>query len=462
MGEKWRLINALLGGTAAMRAAGTAYLPQEPREQPDAYANRLSRSFLFNGFKEAVAKLAAKPFSKPITVQGSALHEQIAPIAANADREGSDLTSFAKPFFENGISHGQSHILVDYPSAPAPNMKEQAERDVRPYFVHVTADNLLGVRTEKVNGVREITEARIFEKRTDPGSDYGEVETEIVRVYRRNDWQIFRREAGKTGWIADAPRTHTFGGVPLVTLPICPIGFVEAEPPLQQLAEMNLAHWQSYSDQRNILRFARLGLLFGSGFTEEEIMKGITLGPASLVWSTNSGAQLRFVEHTGSAIKIGRDDVLDIQLAMEMLAMQPLLSGTGNPTATGKAIDEAKAHSAMQAWIKALENALEVAYRYAARWIRAELPEDFGVDVFSDFGVSMRAAEDIQALISLYTAGALSLQTVLREVKRRGLLSDQVSVDDEIDAIAQEGPRFTLPPDPDPMKRPEQESARVA
>src|SRR5262245_26619535 len=90
MAKAWELIDALLGGTDAMRLGATKWLPKESRESDTAYGCRLKRSFLFNGLKEAIEKIAAKPFCKPVTVREDDLPEQLLPIAKNADKEGAD------------------------------------------------------------------------------------------------------------------------------------------------------------------------------------------------------------------------------------------------------------------------------------------------------------------------------------------------------------------------------------
>ena len=64
MAHRWSLLHDLLGGTEAMRAAKSEWLPREPRETYTAYENRLRRSFLYNGFADTVEKLVAKPFPR--------------------------------------------------------------------------------------------------------------------------------------------------------------------------------------------------------------------------------------------------------------------------------------------------------------------------------------------------------------------------------------------------------------
>src|SRR5258705_6476885 len=58
----------LMGGTNAMRAAGTAYLPQEEAESSALYASRLTRSWLFPAFEKTVIDMTGKVFDKPVTL----------------------------------------------------------------------------------------------------------------------------------------------------------------------------------------------------------------------------------------------------------------------------------------------------------------------------------------------------------------------------------------------------------
>ena len=54
MAENWPLIDALVGGTPAMRKAGKKFLPQWPAEDDQSHNTRLSTAGLFNaldGFK---------------------------------------------------------------------------------------------------------------------------------------------------------------------------------------------------------------------------------------------------------------------------------------------------------------------------------------------------------------------------------------------------------------------------
>jgi hypothetical protein len=186
------------------------------------------------------------------------------------------------------------------------------------------------------------------------------------------------------------------------------------------------------SDQRNILRFARIGILFASGVSEEEVEGGFSVGPSNMFVSTNPDAQLRYVEHTGRAIGAGEDDLVRLEERMEVLGLQPLIRNQGNVTATARSMDEARTHSNLQAWIRSLEATLEAAFIVAGRWVGVGVPDDFGVDVFNEFSISMTAAEDVRSLIDMRNAGQITHKTFLHEVKRRGVLASEVDIEQEL------------------------------
>ena len=57
MAEKWHLIDALMGGTLAMRHQAQKYLPEYPKETRDRYIVRLNNSVLLEEFKKTVQDL---------------------------------------------------------------------------------------------------------------------------------------------------------------------------------------------------------------------------------------------------------------------------------------------------------------------------------------------------------------------------------------------------------------------
>tara|TARA_Y100000310_G_scaffold323143_1_gene383115 strand:- start:822 stop:2195 length:1374 start_codon:yes stop_codon:yes gene_type:complete len=440
MAQRWSLIHDLLGGTPRMREAGKTRLPMEPREAALAYENRLERSYLYGALSDTIDKVVSKPFSRPV-MTSEELPDALRSVADDPSLQGLNLTQFSRELFADAVTHGLSHVLVDYPRVgEGLSLAEERQAAVRPYFVRISPPDLIGWSSERrVGGREELTEVRIRESRVEARGDYTEEVVERVRVITADTWQTWQREGGKDSWVLMEEGTHTFGAVPLVTLYLEPTGFMTATPPFEDLAWLNLAHWQSLSDQRNILRFARMPLLYQFGISEEEMDGELTIGPAQLLRSTNPDAKMGYVEHSGHAIEAGDRDLRNLEAQMEVLGLQPLIQKTGGATATGRALDESRMHSNIHAWVRALENVLLEAFISAGEWMGLEIPDEFSVDVFSDFGLTLKAEQDVRALLDMRNAGLLTHRTFLEEVKRRGLLSDSVDLEAEVALTEDEG-----------------------
>jgi len=437
MSERWELLHDLIGGTARMREAGKTWLPMEPREEALAYENRLERSYLYGALSDTIDKIVSKPFSRPTIVRGE-LPDAMQAIVDDPSMQGLDFTQFSREVFADAALHGMAHILVDFPRVgEGLSLAEERAEGVRPYFVRISPPDLIGWRSERQTGGRErLTEIRVREYRTEADGAWGDKEVERVRVLRDTEWQLWEKVGNRDDWQMIDEGTHTYGDIPLVTLYLDPTGFMTANPPFEDLAWLNLAHWQSLSDQRNILRFARMPLLYQFGITDEELEAEITIGPSQLIRSINPDAKMGYVEHGGKAIESGDKDLRNLEAQMEVMGLQPLIQKTGGATATGRALDESRTHSNVQAWIRALENALLEAISVAGRWMGIEV--EASVDVFSDFGLTMKAEQDIRALVDMRKSNLITHKTFLEEIKRRGLLSDAVDVEVEIEMVDDE------------------------
>jgi hypothetical protein len=470
MAERWALIRDLLGGTLAMRKAGDTWLPREDAEEDPQYQARLGRTILYEGLKDSIDKLAAKPLSRPISVQECP--EPLAYLEDDVDRSGRSLTQLGRELFEDLAAFGKCHVLVDFSrieqneagEAVASIADEQA-LGARAVFARVSPVDLFGWRADRDDaGERYLSQIRIKECAEVPDGDWDVKEVERVRVITPDSWELWEKveDGGDQPWRREARGTHTFGSVFLVTAHASRTGYLESEPPLEGLAWLNLAHWQSMSDQRNILRFSRFGLLFYKGVKRAEAEEGLVIGPSRVISTASVDADLKYVEHSGKAIEAGRQDLEDLERRMEVLGLQPLVQ-KASATATEKNIGEGRNLTAIQAWIRALERALVQCYEMAARWHGTELPEAFSLDVYSDFAVTLFGDKDLDLLLKTYVAGGLTLETLLSEMKRRGKLADSVDPEEEAEkARTEEGIDEDLDEDEPPADDDREPSAEAA
>lgn len=444
MATKWDLPNTLLSGTDGMRRAREKYLPREVAEELKAYNNRLKRSFLFEAFGDTVDKCAAAPYSKPVTVKNAP--PELAMLEKDVDGTGRSLTQLGNECMATGAAIGGYHLLVDYPAVPDADKKTKADETaegLRPNIIQVTPGNLIGWRAKRQpGGAPVLTQIRILETALEPDGAYGEVVVKRIRVYNTDTWELWEKKPDAKEYSRiEGPHSHSFAGIPLVTVYFKRTGFLTMAPPLEKLAWMNLAHWQSNSDQRNILRFARFALLFGKGFSKPEIDKGFAIGPTRMIATTNPEADLSYVEHSGNAIQAGQNDVEHLEEIMEVLGLDPFLKKRQAATATSQEINADAKEADIQAWIRAQETGYEEAYAMAGRWIKLRaMPTDFSVDVFNNFALGFRTKDDVEALQKMRDKREISHNTFINEVKSRGVLSEDVDPEDEREALEEEGP----------------------
>lgn len=447
MAIRWDHLHDLLGGTLVMRLQGEKWLPKEPLEEFNKYEIRLQRGVLFEGFKDTITRLCSKPFSKEVTTKGS-LSNKLEPMISNIDRQGTDLTGFCKDLMFDALVHGKTHFLVDFPRTDGTQTSnDEIFGGVRPYFNHVKAEDLIGWRSiiDPVSGEKILTQIRIKENDTSDLGDFATEEVERVRVFERGSFRVFEKTSKDREFIVVNEGEMKIGSqrlerIPLVTIYFNRTKFLQSLPPLEGLGWLNIAHWQSSTDHRNYLRFARIGILSAFGFSNEEIEDGVKISPNGLTYSTNPAAKLEYVEHEGRAFEAGLKDLEMLEERMEVLGLQPLVEGTASSTATGKVIDEGKQDSQVQSWIRAVEHGIEDGFRLAHLWVNEEMNEEFEVNIFNEFSISIRAATDIDHLIRMRTSvpPQISHETFINEVRRRNVLAESVDPEKEEESINQE------------------------
>lgn len=453
MDDQWRLAEDLLGGTIAMRAAATSRLPQWPAESDDAYKIRLSAATLYPAFERTVGVMAGKPFSRGLTfTEGTS--EQMRAWCDDVDLEGRNLHSFASDMLVEALAFGLCGILVDYPPTTgadgrpiARTRADDRRLGLRPYMVAIKHRQLLGWRVEKVNGAPRLTMLRLLEIGSEPDGDYGEVIVRRVRVLRPGSWELWREAAGTNGR-SGGYEMESGGATTLDIVPFVPIygrrlGFMHGVSPLLNLAHLNVKHWQSQSDQDTILHAARVPILARSGVDES---KPLVIGSGVAV-DLPMGGELKWVEHTGAAINAGRQSLLDLQEQMIQTGAELLVATPGQRSATEANNDAEANKSELLRIVESFEDSLDMGLALMSRWVRAE--ETAGVSLFKDFGALTLSEASAQLVMSMQQGGLITKATAIREQQRRGVLSDDIDPQAEIEAVNEEGPSLGMMGDGD-------------
>ena len=438
MEDAWAMCSALLGGTKTMREAGALYMPKWPSETDKGYSTRLAVATLYPAYGHTVSVLAGKPFSREVGV-ADGVPKQLSDWLKNVDREGRNIDMLAAQAMEVLLGKGMVQIVVDYPALPA-GLSVEAEKaaGARPYMAVVQPDRLLGWKDK----TGTLLQVRYTETVNEEDGEFGEKEVKQIRVLSTNSWQVWRRpegsDAGQSEWKLHESGAFTLGEVPMVTAYGKRLGFMVSKPPMMELAYQNVKHWQSQSDQDNIMHIARVPILTVAGVDDGFKM---VLGAGAAV-KLPVGAAMVYVEHSGASIGAGKQSLDDLKEEMRQTGAEMMVVRPAARTATEVSSEDSSTMSELQRITLGLQDALNNAVVLMAKW--AKLPyTGEALTLFNEFGALVLGDASAGLVLQASTAGVVSKETAFNELKRRGTLDPDADWADEQEKLAQEGP-----PDP--------------
>lgn len=458
-----QITRTLVGGTQAMRRARTLYLPQEPKETETAYEHRIERSVLVNFYKKTrdtfvgrVMKSMQITDDTPTSIQD---------IGDNIDNAGNDVTTFAKTLVSHAVDDGIVYVLADAPEFRAPTITTEdgeevpmprtratdEEMGLRPYLKMITAEDMLGVSwdtdTKHIWRVR----FRVYVRRPDPDDEFldttveqihvlelvrGEGEEGVGRVLKRVFEEAESGDQDDDDWIEVYRVLTEFDKIPVAAMYTEKKEDFVGMPLFIDLANLNIRHWQSTSDQANIVHVIRVPILFGEGLVDESTQKpqNITIAANSVVHG-EPGADLRYVEHTGKAAEVGFKEIENLVADLVSMGVEIILNQrTGSQTATGRALDQAEADTLMNSIADAVENLFSELFIFLAEAFGEEVGEDGagGINLNKDYALQTGdAAQMVTQLISLWGASGISHRALIEELKRRGVLSEDFDFEED-------------------------------
>lgn len=526
------ITRALRGGTTAMRALGTVLTPMDHRErrQWKEYQARLLRTCLFGAYNDAIGGIVDKPFQRAIEVKAEdQLPENLQMLSGDCDREGTNLTQMGRMLMDSLADTGIAMLLVDKPPAlvveestlglPPEQQRlrpmtlaEEEANEVRPYFVFLHPDSVINWSWRREsNGKRVLSGIAIYEEEQSSGT-FQDAETTVqrVRIWREDMWQLWEREAplssyagGLTSeitaqadllitskqaanqtqgserepYVLVAQGPNPLGRVPVVFRNVAKRGSdpLSARPPLIDLAWKNVDDWLVTSSLSNNIHWHSYPVLSIAGASADlaDGTQEIVYGAGATIISRDPNMRVGFVETAGAAAQQLMARLASIRQEEQSLGLAPFLDQVSAGT-TATAVDAAgaRSQSRVQSWTEQLEWLLYDAYQLAMLWETAgrtdELPEEFDLDIFRDFGIPTRSQTDLQTLLQMRQMREITQPTFLREVQKRGTLGDEVDVSVEVEETSAEGaslselmPQVGLPvgeDEPASQEEPEEEN----
>ena len=257
------------------------YLPQEPEEPDAAYLMRLTRSLFDRKFREFISgDLAGLLSHYSLLDEGMSLTKY----KKDVDAQGTNLDLFLTNLDILAARDGMVAVLTEMPKdIEARSAAEAIATEIRPYWIAIERCNVTFVKTTVVGSLKQVAAVGV--------RSYVEVEEGFFGVKEQERYTIYELVDGIVNFyifaIKDELKTNTSGTAPTsslieesrylmseintdefiyidsgtINLPFIPITFYslnssdpfKADLPLYDYAELNIEHYQLYSEIREAL-----------------------------------------------------------------------------------------------------------------------------------------------------------------------------------------------------------------
>lgn len=437
MKDSWKLCEDVSGGTKTIRSLKTIYLPQESKETKDQYEKRLKRSTFFPAFKKTVSAMTGIVFRKNITMID--IDKNIEEHFKNIDQNGNSINNLGQEALSIAIKKGHSIVFVDMPLKPdeVQTMADEQEMGLRPYWSVYEPEQLLSWRTTEIQGKSVLSQVVFQETTIESDGAFLEKSVTRFRVVSLGFWQLWEQIEDKLVKIQEGEL-----GIDRIPLAVCygsKKGLLQSEPPLLDLAYLNIEHYQKRSDHANILHISCVPVRVFSGFDVKEI-NSMSIGAGISVVSQNPHASVVMSEISGQSHQANREEINDCERRMGELSLNMFAQSSVEKTAYESGLDKEENTNLISLIAKSLSSCLNQCLLFHYQFMG--LSAAGSLQVNTDFNSMMIKSEYIAVLSNLQAKGQLSLSQFLSILQRGDIFGDDFDLETELQLIKNDQEQF--------------------
>lgn len=446
-----------IAGQDAIHAAGTKYLPKLSAMTQTEYNAYKLRAQFFGATERTHEAMSGLMFFKAPT---EAYPDGMDAIVSDVDMTGRDTTEFAEYAAEELLATGRIVLWANHTGNPGEEMsRAQAEASGHRPVLHLFTDEQVHDWKEgTIEGTKRVTFLKVWEVVTVPTAD--EWVDEEVPQYRILDLdaageyrvRLFRASSdNRKEWVQFGPDMYPekngqrFNYVPATIVD-------RGKPPLQSLADVNISHYRTSASLEHGAHFTALPTPYVAGLQTEAGTKfKLRLGSAEGINLKETGSA-GFMEFRGEGLKslerlMDRKEEHMAVLGGRMLAPEK----RAVESADGQAIRQNGENSALSKIAEALSDGMEYMLKIMAEW-HGVATDSIAFKVSKDYAPNGLSAQQLTAMLGAVQGGRMSPEAFTYNLKRGGLLEDDVDVEDELDRIAEQAPPLATAFDPIPER----------
>lgn len=438
--DRWQTCRDLFGGSKAIKAAGTRYLPRLGKQSDQDYEAYKTRALFFNGYRRTVAGLTGTAFGTPPAVEAP---DAVKAHLSDVTLAGEPFASFAPSVVAEILKIGRRGVLLDY-----------ADRASRPYWVPYDAEAIPLWDTLTVNGDNILT-FLVLKECEQVRDGFAVKATEKYRVcelvldegaerprYQVTMWTKVSAQGASDKWIAGPPVTPLRLGAPLSFIPFVffgPFGITPSidDPPLMDVGDVLLSHYRSSADLEHGRHYTALPtpVVTGTASTAP-----LSIGSSSAWVLPEAGAKAEYLEFKGLGLQSLEKALADKERLATILGSRLLESQKVAPEAAATvAMRHAGDDATLQTIVGAASLGLTMLLRMHAWWAGAsQIVDDPKVSVALNTEF-VTPAIPLDALSLLAEADKISFATLYYNLGKAGLTRPGVTAEQERQQILAEG-----------------------
>jgi hypothetical protein len=465
--NKWQRARDVLAGEDNIKDAGIRYLPKIVGHSNEEYAFYQLRARFVNFTGRTLEGLHGMIFRKDPTI---ALPAELKKIQDDIDLDGSSITEYAKDAVRQILSVGRGGTLVDW-----------ADDEQRPYFCFYKAEDIWNWACQRINSRTVVTLIVLKEFTTDPPPpgymiapvaqgdqipDYNDPfeshATPQLRVLRllagdptpQNAaplkftielYRFLKKDGkGKGEWILTETIVPTRAGQPLQIIPFVFHGSIDNDccvdrVPLEDIMSVNLHHYRIDADLNHGLYFCGNPTPVACGFPPKTDLK---IGP-SVAWVTDQAqAHAEYLEFSGQGMKpitdeLDRDQNIMAVLGARLLEQQKREVEAADTVRIRQGGEASTLMNTVNSCSESIEQALQIAFWWMTRTDQkpSDLDGQVSFSLNTDFIATPIDAQLLTALMQLYQAGGIDLDSLVWNLKQGEVMQPDKTVEQVIAAI---------------------------
>lgn len=418
------------------------YLAQEYGEPDEAYAARLNRATYTPVFRDAIRAFAGLLGNYQEKDLPSTLEENL----ENVDMMGSSLAKFLNDLDQMVLRDGGAGVLVEMPpEAGYESALEEIEGGARPYLVPVKRQDIINWRTAMVAG-REVVQQAVVRTIMEMPSEEGPFGTKLEPIYclfMPGAYKKIRLVRGATdqNWVMETIEEGmtTLPVVPLVWYGATGTRFGSGSVPLAGLADLSIQHYQLRSDLAELIHKLSMPVPVRKGASTDAHGRPapLTIGPNSAIDLPEEG-DFFFAEPSGGSLAQHQEEINHVEALMDRSSLAFLYGQEGTKTATEAVLHGAQIQAQVATLIENKESSFDLMVRLWARYTAEKVKQETGIEISDNLIQRPMESQEVQAMLNLFGENAISHQTLLEELQRGHVLSQEIDLEEELARVEEE------------------------